>query len=116
MYDNYDEHFKFIVRDETLNYKNVQYINPLKQRDVLDIIKCYSQCDTVQAIIIFGSSVQMECSSVSDIDVYLELSSGNLPNSYPECDSDVDVLYSTLVKSTSLLNEIQRKGIEVWRR
>lgn len=57
---------------EHCTFTNVQYINPLKQCDVQEIVTQLSKDAGVREIIVFGSAVEMRCSSYSDLDIFID--------------------------------------------
>lgn len=53
------------------HFKNIQYINPLKQQKVYDIIGILKRYDKIKNMYIFGSSIRSDCRPESDIDLCL---------------------------------------------
>ncbi len=115
-YNNYDLHFRFEVR-EGIDFKNAQYIHPLKQELVQSYVASFDQDLNIKAAIIFGSSVEFGCHSFSDLDICIERYDSekgfrNYPSEYME---ETDIVYGDLLGMT-LRSEVEKKGIVVFDR
>lgn len=61
--------FNKVVTEDILN---IQYIHPLKQRVVAEIVQCACKDDGVKTIRVFGSSITSKCDFDSDLDICIE--------------------------------------------
>lgn len=110
------KHWDFdVIIDE--EYQNINCIHPLKQKDVLEIVKSAEQDKHVQEIIVFGSSVRFDCNSYSDIDILVTRDDDLIktPVDYSKVKSDVDTIYRWKCGKV-LLSEIESTGVVVFRR
>lgn len=115
MFDHFED--KYIFDNYSgCNYRNVDRIHPLKQKEVGEIISCLSQDENVLYIVIFGSSADFSCNSRSDIDVYVQLKDKEKPLlKKPDIRSEVDYIYN-LDENNRLFIEIERTGVLVYER
>lgn len=115
-FDNYDLHFIFEVK-KGIDYKNVQYIHPLKQELVGRYIECFEEDKNVKTAIIFGSSVEFYCNSYSDLDICIERYNTEKGfRNYPDKDmQERDIVYIDAM-GERLRKEIEQKGIVVFDR
>jgi adenylate cyclase len=104
-----------VVVDEL--YENVNHVHPLKQKDVLEIVKTAKMDEQISCIIVFGSSVRFDCNSKSDIDIFVcrDDKIEKSPVNYDVVQSDIDVIYNFKC-GDSLLTEIRNTGLIVYRR
>ncbi len=97
-------------------YLNVSKIHPLKQRQVNDLINFLKGYNSVNKIIIFGSSITNRCHTGSDLDFYVELDENiNLNKAISSVISNYDY-WNNFTVDSRLLNEIQKKGVLVYER
>lgn len=100
-------------RKAKTNYPGVNYIHPLRQREVEELIEKVEQCPNVTAIIVFGSSTEERCTPFSDVDAlffgepcYFEA---------PINDVAYDILWRANVPcGAEILKEIRRDGVLVY--
>ena len=115
-FNNYDLHFIFEVKTG-INYKNAQYIHPLKQELVGRYIECFEKDRNIKAAIIFGSSVEFRCNSYSDLDIFIErynIEKGF--RDYPDENMhERDIVYMDAI-GERLRKEIEQKGIVIFDR
>lgn len=115
-FNNYDLHFTFEVKSG-IDFKNVQYIHPLKQELVYKYIECFRRDRNIKAAIIFGSSVEFRCNSQSDLDICIErydVDKG-FRDYQDEYIQDTDIVYADAL-GDRLKKEIEQKGIVVFDR
>ena len=98
---------------EDCDFMNANYINPLKQHDVKTIVDQLSQDSKVRGIIVFGSAVEMRCSSYSDLDLFIIKDEMMLDLDYSHIQSELDILWSCSA-GDRLLSEIKKKGVLVY--
>ncbi len=97
-------------------YLNVSKIHPLKQRQVNNLINFLKENDSVNRIIIFGSSVTNRCRTGSDLDFYVELDDNkDFNKAISSVISNYDY-WNNFTVDSRLLNEIQKKGVLVYER
>lgn len=115
MFDHFED--KYIFDNYSgCNYRNVDRIHPLKQKEVGEIIECLSLDDNVLYIVIFGSSADFSCNSYSDIDVYVQLKDETQAlKKKPDIRSEVDYIFN-LDENNKLFVEIEKKGVLVYER
>lgn len=101
-----------IVAEEL--FKNINHIHPLKQNDILKIVKNTACMPDVEYIIVFGSSVRFDCNSLSDIDILVKSNRDSYEFSLPDdINSDVDVIHYWRADDR-LLEEIANTGVLVY--
>lgn len=105
--------FEIVIDDL---YKNVNHIHPLKQKDILQIVKCAENTDDIDFVIVFGSAVRFDCSSLSDIDILVKKRTKTYDFILPgNIVSDVDVIYEWRADER-LLEEIRKTGVFVYKK
>lgn len=95
-------------------YENKELIFPTQQNDVGTIVELWSINQSVEKIVIFGSSVTSACNPWSDIDVYVVL----LEECHlrkPKLSVPID-LWTNFDVDDRLLAEINEKGVVVFER
>ena len=92
--------WKVCISEEE-RYQNVEKIFPLQQRDVGKIIDALRKCETVEKVIIFGSSVTSACNPWSDIDIYLKLK------------EEVNIRYAKTHVIEDLLDECELQNVPI---
>lgn len=105
--------WKVCISEEE-RYQNVEKIFPLQQRDVGKIIDALRKCETVEKVIIFGSSVTSACNPWSDIDIYLKLKE-EVNIRVPRVEGPTDV-WTNFDVDNRLMAEIDEKGVVVYER
>ncbi|MBQ4058062.1 MAG: hypothetical protein IJD40_03925 [Lachnospiraceae bacterium] len=61
--------FNKIVSD---NVMNIEYIHPLKQKIIVDIVKSAKENIGIKSIRVFGSAITSECDFESDLDLCID--------------------------------------------
>ncbi len=100
----------------TKDYEGVNYIHPLKQRDVERLVDAVKKVPEIKAVVIFGSATEYRCTELSDIDA-LFVGRPTRPIDFMPLDatSEFDVHYWDGVPKGSLLEqEILRDGVVVY--
>ncbi len=95
------------------DYPGVNYIHPLRQREVEQLIEKARRCPNITAIVIFGSSTEERCTPFSDVDAlffgepcYFEA---------PINEVSYDILWRANVpRDAELLTEVRRDGVLVY--
>lgn len=54
------------------HFKNIQYIHPLKQKIIADIVEKAKNCPEIKRLIVFGSSITNKCDFQSDLDICID--------------------------------------------
>ncbi len=98
----------------TKPFKNINFIFPTKQPDVIKMIDVCQKDNNIKKIVIFGSSTTSLCNPWSDIDIYFEFKKE--PNSYPSIKSKTAVFdkCDNFNVDDALLEEINKKGVIVY--
>lgn len=65
------EKFKVCINNP---FDNCEYVYPIQQKKVAEMIDHLKEDNNVKKIILFGSSVTSKCHRDSDIDIYVEIS------------------------------------------
>ena len=95
-------------------YKNVNYIHPLKQRVIYELISYTKEVygDDV-TLVVFGSTTSSRCTDTSDIDL---LVGGPKAREFvPPLNDEYDIVYlDTLNKNDPLVEEIKRDGVLIY--
>ena len=94
---------------------NCNRIHPLKQKEIQKLVNSCAEDNGLDALIIFGSSVEFRCNSKSDIDMVVIRNDGykKVPNDFFEINSDVDILFDIGERLKKILWE---HGVLVYRR
>lgn len=116
-YNNFELHFIFELKKDTINFLHAEYVHPLKQELVQKLQKDFQMDENVKAVIVFGSGVEFRCNSYSDLDLCIERYDVKKPfcNRAAGVEELVDVLYADRV-GARLQKEIEEKGIVVYDR
>lgn len=98
-----------------VNFMNCNRIHPLKQKEIQKLVNSCAEDNGLDALIIFGSSVEFRCNSKSDIDMVVIRNDGykKVPNIFFEINSDVDILFDIGERLKKILWE---RGVLVYRR
>ena len=98
-----------------VSFMNCNRINPLKQKEIQNLVNSCAEDNGLDALIIFGSSVEFRCNSKSDIDMVVIRNDGykKVPNDFFEINSDVDILFDIGERLKKILWE---HGVLVYRR
>lgn len=95
-------------------FLGIEHVHPLQQRKVRELVDHFSENSDIKRVILFGSSVEMNCNIDSDIDIYIE----------SDCYDDllkkafhfpIDCITPDML-SDVLRKEISRKGVVVYER
>lgn len=98
-----------------VTFLNCNRVHPLKQ---LEIQKLCDSCITdsqIQELIVFGSSVNFNCNSRSDIDIVVIRQDGlaKVPDEFFAINSELDIIFSVGERLKKILYET---GVSVYRR
>lgn len=109
-----------LISKENGNIKNIRKIHPMQQGDVSNLVRKLMEFNKVRRIVIFGSSVSIRCSPISDIDMYCELSEA-LTFEERTAVNDVDIgvdldLWTNYTVDDGLMREIKENGVVVYDR
>ena len=102
--------WKIVVKD---TFKNCEYIYPIQQKKVLQIIEYLKNNKYVNKIIIFGSSVTEKCTINSDVDIYVELTK-NMNIFKDKYFNFIYDLWTNFQVDEKLYKEIKEKGVVVY--
>lgn len=116
-YNNFDLHFVFDLKNESIRFLHAEYVHPLKQELVQEFQQDFRNDANVKAAIVFGSGVEFRCNSYSDLDLCIERYETDKAFHYQAADDGqpVDVLYADRI-GEKLRREIEEKGIVVYDR
>ena len=116
-YNNFDLHFRFDLKRESITFLNAEYIHPLKQDLVQELQQDFRKDSNVKAAIVFGSGVEFRCNSYSDLDLCIERYDFDRAFCYEagKEGEEMDILYADRI-GEKLRKEIQTKGIVVFDR
>lgn len=100
-----------IVIEKT--FDNCEYIYPIQQKKVSDLIEYFKKNKNVKSIIIFGSSISSNCHIGSDVDVYVDLYEDEniIKDKYFDFSYD---LWTNFSVDERLYKEIMKKGVIVY--
>ncbi|MCH1942422.1 nucleotidyltransferase family protein [Holdemania massiliensis] len=95
-------------------FKNCERIHPLQQKKVARMLEDFKQDNNIIKVIVFGSSVTVQCHNDSDLDLYVVLDQEKkvIKNYY----DFVYDLWTNFSVDTKLLKEIEQKGVIVYER
>lgn len=116
-YNNFNLHFTFGLKNESICFLNAEYVHPLKQELVQEFQRDFEEDENIKAAIVFGSGVEFRCNSYSDLDLCIERYDTEKTFRYQAAASGeaVDVLYADRI-GERLRREIEEKGIVVYDR
>ena len=102
--------WKIVIKN---SFKNCEFIYPIQQKKVSQIIEYLKTNEYVNKVIIFGSSVTERCTINSDVDIYVELTKNiNIfKNKYFNFVYD---LWTNFQVDENLYKEIKEKGVVVY--
>lgn len=93
-------------------FMNCEYIHPLQQKRVAQLIEHLKNDNNINMIIIFGSSVTSRCHTDSDVDIYCDINEKKrVINKYLDFPYDLITNFSV---DDILYNEICEKGVIVY--
>lgn len=104
--------YKICIEDP---FQNCDKIYPIQQRKVKALLEVLKRKDTVQKVIIFGSTVNGGCHVGSDVDLYVELSS-ETKHLVDEAMMFCFDLWTNYSVDERLLQEILKTGVIVYER
>ncbi|MCD7817878.1 MAG: nucleotidyltransferase domain-containing protein [Lachnospiraceae bacterium] len=113
IFNNYDLHFIFDLKNENIRFTNAEYIHPLKQDLLQALQEDFENDRNVKAVVVFGSAVEFRCNSYSDLDLCIERYE-KLPFRN-NTEDEIDLVYWDRI-GERLKNEIAQKGIVVYDR
>lgn len=94
-------------------FPGVNYIHPLKQREVEQLIEKMRECPQIMKAVVFGSSTESRCTPFSDIDVLLY--GEPCPFQAPVNESAYDILWErNLPADAEIRDVIAREGVVVY--
>ncbi|MBO6133693.1 MAG: nucleotidyltransferase domain-containing protein [Lachnospiraceae bacterium] len=102
--------WKICVREPFLN---CEYIFPIQQKKVRQILDCLKDKPWVKKAVVFGSSIEARCHVGSDVDIYIEMDEDKNPLRDVGFDFQVD-LWTNYLVDEALRKEIEKKGITVY--
>ncbi len=111
-FNNFDLHFIFERKNNSIQFLNSEYIHPLKQDLVQELQTDFIQDDNIKRAIVFGSAVEFCCDSFSDLDLCIQRYDDNRSFQH-HMDEEIDVLYWDRI-GDKLKGEIALKGIVVY--
>lgn len=114
---HHDEHLWDFEIVSDFQYKNVNRIHPLKQKDVFELIKAVENDSHIIGLIVFGSAIRFDCHSMSDLDVLIIRDDSQLKinASLSKVKSELDIIFSTKL-GNRLKAEISKTGVIVFER
>ncbi|MCC8164294.1 MAG: hypothetical protein LIO86_14310 [Lachnospiraceae bacterium] len=116
-YNNFDLHFRFERKRESVNFPNAEYVHPLKQDLVQRLQTDFKEDANIRTVIVFGSSVEFRCNSFSDLDLCIERSESSkfFHSKSEEPGERIDIVYADCM-GERLRQEVEKKGIVVFDR
>lgn len=101
--------YKIVLKEP---FKNCEFIYPIQQRKVKELIDYLKENENISSIIIFGSSVTDKCHIGSDVDIYVTLKKEEkIINRYFNFVFD---LWTNFTVDENLKKEILKKGVTVY--
>lgn len=96
------------------SYMNVNFIHPLKQKKVMELVEnTKTNYPEVDAIVVFGSSTTVDCTVYSDIDLLIWKPEGY--RFLTPMNDEYDVLMQQWVgRESELWREVLKKGVVVY--
>lgn len=93
-------------------FENCEYIYPIQQRKVKELVDYLKNNKNIKSIIIFGSSVTNKCHIGSDVDIYVTLKKDEkIIDRYFNFVFD---LWTNFTADEHLKKEIYKKGVIVY--
>lgn len=121
--ENKDKIYYFPKVINNDNYP-VNRIHPLKQKVINDIYLYIDNLESIEEVILFGSSVNIRCTKKSDIDIAIKLKENffkkEVQNELSEKIQDLtnynsDIIWlNSLDKSSRLYHNINTKGVKIY--
>ena len=117
-----DKCYIFPVLEPTDSF-DISRVHPLKQREVLDVLKAISGDPRILRITLFGSATGIRCCRVSDIDLCIRLkdsfTDAEAKNEISEkiqeaCGYDADILWADKIKEGSTIDVNIKKGVIIF--
>ena len=101
--------YKIVIKQP---FKNCEYIYPIQQRKIKELVEYLKINKNVKSIIIFGSSVNDKCHIGSDVDIYVILEKEEkIIDKYFNFVFD---LWTNFTADERLKEEIKKKGVIVY--
>lgn len=95
-------------------FMNCEYVHPLQQKRVAELVEHLKNDNNVNAIVIFGSSVTSRCHTESDVDIYCDITEKKrVINKYLDFPYD---LFTNISISNEFLSEIMNTGVMVYQK
>lgn len=99
-----------------VTFQNANRVHPLMQGRVEKLIHELSKDQNIHRLILFGSSLEFRCSSVSDIDLYIEkYDTEKSLACYPTLDCEIDII-TNLKPDNRLYQKIEQTGLLLFER
>lgn len=100
----------------------LKHIFPTMQNEVQKVIDTARTVPEIQRIIVFGSAVTMNCGIGSDLDIAVDAPGITDDEEFIKVvrpirralDVDTDIIHYNNIHSQLLLNEINKKGVDVY--
>ena len=100
----------------------LKYIFPLMQKEVQKVIDEAKKLPEIRRIIVFGSAVTMNCGIGSDLDIAIDAPDIADDDEFLKIvrpirrilDVDTDIVHYNNIHNSLLLDEINRKGVDVY--
>lgn len=101
---------------EGVSFPNANRVHPLMQRRVEKLIHELGRDQNIRRVVLFGSSLEFRCSSMSDIDLYIEKYDQEKKLAhFPELDCEADII-TDLKPGSRLYQEIEKAGLLLFER
>lgn len=94
------------------SFQNCEYIYPIQQKKVKELVNYLKENENVIRIVVFGSSVTESCHAGSDVDIYLDLKKEEYP--IKKAFHFVFDLWTNYTVDDRLYQEIESKGVVVY--
>ena len=113
--NNLSNMWDFPVMDG-VTFVNANRVHPLMQARVQKLIQHMEYDMNVRKLVLFGSSLDFRCDSLSDIDIYIEkYDKDKKLEFFPDLDCEVDIV-SNLETGSKLYKEIDKTGLLLFER
>lgn len=95
-------------------FMGIEHVHPLQQKKVRELVDHFSENPAIRRVILFGSSVEKNCTIDSDIDIYVESDSYEhlLKKAFH---FPIDRITPDML-TERLRDEISKKGVVVYER
>lgn len=108
--NHFDNMWDFEIK-KGVSFCHANRVHPLMQERVQKVLDTLACDENIKKIVLFGSSLEFRCSSVSDLDLYIEKYNKTLPlKKEPILDCEIDIV-TNLNPDSRLYAEIDRTGL-----